>query len=164
MERNHEFESVSDLIGELSFLIKKKEKKKMKKVYKKLKKHNFVEKPHKFSDEVIDGLFKDLKHKKVEHPYVELQVQDAEKIEREAKKENEKFLDLYKKFNEVNDAATQQKKDNEVIDLIDDIKDEGNPFNDTFKADLRVALVKHSLGYSMCLLAVSGFVKKSLNV
>ena len=107
----------------------------MKKVYKKLKKHNFVEKPHEFSDEVIDGLFKDLKHKKVEHPYVELQVQDAEKIEREAKKENDEFLDLYKKFNEVNEAATQQKKDNEVIDLIDDIKDEGNLFNDTFKAD-----------------------------
>ena len=26
---------------------------------------------------------------------------------------------------------------------------------------LRVALVKHSLDYSMCLLAVSGFVKKA---
>ena len=32
----------------------------MKKVYKKLKKHNFVETPHDFSEEVIDGLFKGL--------------------------------------------------------------------------------------------------------
>ena len=107
----------------------------MKKVYKKLKKHNFVETPHDFSEEVIDGLFKGLEHKKAEHPHVELQVQDADKIEKETKKENDEFLDLYKKFNEVNEAATQQKKDNEVIDLIDDIKDEGNPFNDTVKAD-----------------------------
>ena len=34
----------------------------------------------------------------------------------------------------MNDAATQQKRDNEVIDLINDIKDEDYPFNDTFKA------------------------------
>ena len=62
-----------------------------------------------------------LEHKKVEHPYVELTIQDAETIEKETKKENDKFLDPYKKFNEVNDAATQQKKDNEVTYLIDDI-------------------------------------------
>ena len=34
----------------------------------------------------------------------------------------------------MNDAATQQKRDNEVIDLINDIKDEDYPFNGTFKA------------------------------
>ena len=114
----------------------------MKKVYKKLKKHNFIEKPHRFSEEVIDGLFKDLQHKKVEHPYVEPQVQDAEKIERETKKENDEFLDLYKTFNEVNDAATQQKKDNEVPDLIDDIKDEGNPFNVPLKQTEKIFLLR----------------------
>ena len=62
-------------------------------------------------------------------------VQDAETIEKETKKENNKFLDLYEKFNEVNDAATQQKKDNQVIDPVDDIKDEDNSFNGTFKED-----------------------------
>lgn len=36
---------------------------------------------------------------------------------------------------DVNDTATQQKKDYEVIDLIGNIKDEDNPFNDIFKAD-----------------------------
>ena len=32
-------------------------------------------------------------------------------------------------FNEVNEAATEQKKQNEVITLCDDILDEDNPFN-----------------------------------
>ena len=66
---------------------------------------NFIEKTDKFSEEVIDGLFKNL-DKKIEHPHVKLQVQDAETIERETKKENDEFANLYKKFNEVNDAAT----------------------------------------------------------
>ena len=47
---------------------------------------NFVEKTDEFSEEVIDGLFKDLEHKKVEHLYVEPKVQDAETTERETKK------------------------------------------------------------------------------
>ena len=50
------------------------------------KTRNFLEKPDEFSEEVIDGLFKDLEHKKVEHPYVEPQAQDAETKERAAKK------------------------------------------------------------------------------
>ena len=58
-----------------------------------------------------------------------------QKQTKETKKENDKFLDLYQKFNEVNDAATQQKKDNQVIDPVDDIKDEDNSFNGTFKED-----------------------------
>ena len=69
------------------------------------------------------------------HPYVELTAQDAETIKKVTEKENDKLLDLYKKFNEVNDAATQRKKDNEIIDLVDDIKDEDNPFNNIFKTD-----------------------------
>ena len=69
------------------------------------------------------------------HPYVELTVQDAETIEKVTEKENDKLLDLYKKVNEVNDAATQRKKDNEIVDLVDDIKDEDNPFNNIFKTD-----------------------------
>ena len=43
------------------------------------------------------------------------------------------------------DASTQQKKDNEVIDLIDDIKDEDNTFNGTFKADPEDIFVADSL-------------------
>ena len=41
----------------------------MKKVYEKLKKtRNFAETPEEFSEEVIDGLFKDLEHKKSRAP------------------------------------------------------------------------------------------------
>ena len=47
---------------------------------------NFVEKTDEFSEEVSDGLFKDLEHKKVEHLYIEPKVQDAETTERETKK------------------------------------------------------------------------------
>ena len=141
--RNHEFESVSNLIGESSFFIKqstlaniKRKREDEKSIREIEEKNNFVEKPDKFNEELIDGLFEDLEHnKKVEQPYVEPMVQDAETIEKETKKENDKFLDLYQKFNEVNDAATQQKKDNQVIDPVDDIKDEDNSFNGTFKAD-----------------------------
>ena len=50
------------------------------------KTRNFLEKPDEFSEEVIDGLFKDLEHKKVEHPYVEPLAQDAETKERATKK------------------------------------------------------------------------------
>ena len=81
----------------------------------------------------MTNYLKTLNLKKVEHPYVAPQVQDAETIERETKKENDEFSDLYKRFNEVNDVATQQKKDKEIIGLIDDIKDEDNPFKNTFK-------------------------------
>ena len=81
----------------------------------------------------MTNYLKTLNLKKVEHPYVVPQVQDAKTIERETKKENDELSDLYKKFNEVNDVATQQKKDKEIIGLIDDIKDEDNPFKNTFK-------------------------------
>ena len=151
--RNHEFESVSNLIGESSFFIKqstlaniKRKREDEKSIREIEEKNNFVEKPDKFNEELIDGLFEDLEHnKKVEQPYVEPMVQDAETIEKETKKENNKFLDLYEKFNEVNDAATQQKKDNQVIDPVDDIKDEDNSFNGTFKEDPEYVFIDDNL-------------------
>ena len=92
--RNHEFESVSDLIGELSFFIKqstlanikRKGKEDENSIQKIENAWNFVEKTDEFSEEVSDGLFKDLEHKKVEHLYIEPKVQDAETTERETKK------------------------------------------------------------------------------
>ena len=83
--------------------------------------------------------------KKVEHSYVEPEVQDAETIERETNKENDAFLDLYKDLNKVNGMATQQIKDNEVIDLVDDIIDYDNPFKDTFKADPKDIFIDDNL-------------------
>ena len=66
--------------------IKTKEKGDEKRIQEIEKTRNFLEKPDEFSEEVIDGLFKDLDHKKVEHPYVEPQAQDAETKERAPKK------------------------------------------------------------------------------
>lgn len=40
-----------------------------------------MEKPDPFEQELIDGIFKELEHKKIEHSYVEPQVQDAQTIE-----------------------------------------------------------------------------------
>ena len=45
---------------------------------------------------------------------------------------------------DVNDAATQQKMDYEVIDLIGNIKDEDNPFN-IFKADPKDIFIDDNL-------------------
>ena len=65
----------------------------------------------------------------MEHPYVKPQVQDAETIQIETKKKNEEFDDLFSKYREIDNAATEQKKQNDIIDLIDDVLDESNPFN-----------------------------------
>ena len=37
--------------------------------------------PDQFEEELVEDLFKPLEHKKIEYPYVEPQVQDAETIE-----------------------------------------------------------------------------------
>ena len=47
--------------------------------------HDLFEEPEKF-EELKEDLYKDLEHKKIEHTYIELQVQDAETIEKEKKK------------------------------------------------------------------------------
>ena len=65
----------------------------------------------------------------MEHPYVKPQVQDAETIQIETKKKNEEFDYLFSKYREIDNAATEQKKQNDIIDLIDDVLDESNPFN-----------------------------------
>ena len=85
--------------------------------------------PEKFEEELKQDLFKDLEHKKIEHPYVEPQVQDGETVEIETKKENEEFDDRFLKYKEIDNAATEQKKENDIINLIDDVLDESNPFN-----------------------------------
>ena len=85
--------------------------------------------PEKFEEKLKQDLFKDLEHKKIEHPYVEPQVQDAEMIEIETKKENEEFDDLFLKYKEIDNATIEQKKENDIINFIDDVLDESNPFN-----------------------------------
>ena len=60
---------------------------------------------------MVEDLFKNIKHKKIEHPYVQPQVQDAETIAIETKKEKEdnEFFDLRQNFNAIDNAAAEQK-------------------------------------------------------
>ena len=85
--------------------------------------------PEKFEEELQEDLFKNLEHKKIEHPYVETQVQDEEAIEIETKKKNKELADIFSKCKEIDNAATEQKKQNDIIDLTDNMLDENNPFN-----------------------------------
>ena len=88
----------------------------------------FVELPDEFEQDLVDNLFKDLEHKKIEHPYVEPKATDAIKIEEESTYTNHDFNKLKLEFDKITNAATEQKKQNEVIDLIDYIIDDDNPF------------------------------------
>ena len=91
----------------------------------------FFQPPNTFDQELVDDLFKNLKHKKIEHPYIERQVQDTE-----IQVQNDNFSDLAQLFNEVDDnAAAELKKQNDIFSLIDDILDENNVFNDELKTE-----------------------------
>ena len=51
-------------------------------------------------------------------------------------KEDNEFFDLEQKFNVTDHAATEpKKKQNELIDLVDDALDENNPFNNKIKRE-----------------------------
>ena len=89
--------------------------------------------PDQFEEELVEELFKPLKRKKIEHPYLEPQVQDAETIEIERKKEDNEFFDLEQKFNAIDNSATEQQQKNDLINLVDDVLDENNPFNNKIK-------------------------------
>ena len=70
------------------------------------------------------------------HPYVEPHVQDAETMEIETKKGGDEFFDLQQKLNVIENAATEQKrKQNDLIDLVDDVLHENNPFNNKIKTE-----------------------------
>ena len=64
----------------------------------------------KFEDELKEDFFKQLDLIKTKDEYVEPAVQNTETIEKETKKEDNEFLELATKFNEVNTGATEQKK------------------------------------------------------
>ena len=116
--RDFSFDSISDLTSGINFKIKKsalsnrdrREKEDENSLEKMNENTSFVELPDQFEEGLIDNLYKGLEHKKTEHPYVEPQVQDASTIETETKNTNDEFFGLQQMFNEVNYAATEQKK------------------------------------------------------
>ena len=80
-----------------------------------------------FEQEIIDDQFDDLEHKK-RHPYVEPQVKDAQTIEMETQTIDNEFSKLKQEFDKANNAVTEQKLQDDVINLIDNILDEDDPF------------------------------------
>ena len=116
--RDFSFDSVSDLSSGINFKIKgltlsnrdRQEKEDEISLEKINEDTTFAELPDQFEEDLIDGLFKDLEHKKTEHPYIEPQIQDTVTIETEATNTKNEFFGLQQMLNEVNDAATEQKK------------------------------------------------------
>ena len=78
--------------------------------------------------EIIDD--PDIEHKKSMFPYDEPTVETADEIERKQQIFDNDFIDyLQTKFDEVNDVATEQKKEKKLDELIDSIINNDNPFN-----------------------------------
>ena len=90
----------------------------------------FVPKTEDSLDTVIEILDNpNVEHKKSMYPYVPPQVHTADEIRTEQHLIDDDFIELQTKFDEVNDVATEQKKQQKITDLIDDVIDENNPCN-----------------------------------
>ena len=137
------FDAIFDLIGRLKFSTKKstlanrdrKEIKDAEKAKEIIDTTTFVELPDLFEQQIADDLFKDLEHKKTKHPYLEPRVKDAQTIETETQVTNNEFSQLKQEFDKVNNAAAEQKSHTDAMNLIDDILDEDNPFNNVETED-----------------------------
>ena len=124
---NFDFDEISDLINALSFSIKiitlanrdRKEEEDLKKE-EEIIDSTFVPLPDPFEHDLINYQFEnDLEHKKLENPYVEPQVKDAQTIELETQAENDEFWKLKQEFDKANNAAKEQKSQTGAIDLIE---------------------------------------------
>ena len=90
--RNIKFDAASDLVSGISFQMKASNRKRREEEDKQSsakinEDHGFFEPSDEFEEKIVQDLDKKIEHKKTEYPYVELQVQDAETIEIETKKE-----------------------------------------------------------------------------
>ena len=81
-----------------------------------------------FEQKIINDQFEDLKHWKTRHPYIEPQVKDAKTIEMETQTIDYQFSNLKQEFVKVNNAMTEQKLQDDPINLIDNVLDQDNPF------------------------------------
>ena len=77
-----------------------------------------------------------VKHKKEMFPYVPPQVQTADEIKTEVAAVDDDFTRIKAEYDQINDAATKQKKQNIITYLIDDIIDETNPFQNLGNKDI----------------------------
>ena len=68
--------------------------------------------------------------------YVSPQVETVDEIETETALVDDKIIDLKTKYDEINDVATEQKKQQKITDLIDDVIDKSNPFQNLRTEDI----------------------------
>ena len=126
--RELEFNALSDLTAKISYLLKsatrlniqEREESHAQNAYNINKNRLFVPKS-KIDDEYV-------KHKKNLHPYVLPQVQTADEIEIETQLVDDDFAHLKAEYDQINDVATEQRKQNKITDLVDEVTDESNPF------------------------------------
>lgn len=143
--RYFDFNAVSDLTTKISYLlksatilyIKEREESHAQNAHNINKGRLFVLKREDPLDSVIDILDDDfVKHKKELHQYVPPQVQTADEIERENQLVDEEFAQLKTEFNQINDVATEQKKQDKINDLVNDIIDKDNPYQNLRTEDI----------------------------
>ena len=72
------------------------------------------------------------------YPYVPPKVQTADEIETETTLVDDKFTNLKTKYDKIIDVATKQKKQQKITDLVDDVIDESNPFQNLETEDIWV--------------------------
>ena len=137
--RQFEFEAVSDLIAQLSILFKKStlENQKMREIESEVLAKKIIDdqifKPtiQDPLDDVIEIIEEpDPKHKKTMFPYLEPTVQQPDEIEDYEQVIIDNFIDLQNEFDKVNNAATEQKKQKEMDDLVGSIIEDTIPNND----------------------------------
>ena len=142
--RDFEFSAVSDLVARISYLIKNTtlvnirnmERADQENAYRINERVPFVPKTENALDVVIDILDDDIEHKKTTHLNVALQFHTAPTTELETQAVDHEFAKLKQEFDRVNDAATKQKKQTEVTDLVDDVTDEKNLFRNIEAEDI----------------------------
>ena len=142
--RDFDFNALSDSTAKIPFLLKaatrsniaELEKSDIENAYNINKDRLFVPKKEDPLDVVIDILGEQVQHKKMMHPYVPPEAQTADVIETETQQVDDEFAKLKADYDQINDASTEQKKQNEITDLVDNIIDESNPFQDIGTEDI----------------------------
>ena len=142
--RDFDFTAISDLIAKISFLLKAAsrsniaeiEKADIQNAYNINKSVSFVPKQECPLDVVIDILNKNFEHKKMTHSYLLPQVQTAPEIETQTRQIDGELAKLKVEYARVNDTTAEQKKQDEITDLVDDIIDESNIFQNLNTEDI----------------------------
>ena len=93
--------------------------------------------PDPFEQEIADDKFEDLEHKKIKQtPMSKHKIKMLKLLKQKLKTIDNKFSELKQEFDKVNNAVTEQKLQDDTINLIDNIFDEDNPFKNIDTEDI----------------------------